>query len=57
VTQLNNALRQGQYYDDIWADNTGKSLQALNEEWLAVVHKELAKLKPKPAASPAPAKT
>jgi hypothetical protein len=57
VTKLNDALRQGKYYDDIWADDTGKSLQELNDEWLAVVHKELAKLKPKPAASPAPAKT
>jgi len=57
VTKLNAALRQGKYYDDIWVDDTGKSLQQLNEEWLAVVHKELAKLKPKPATSPAPAKT
>jgi len=57
VTQLNNALRQGQYYEDIWADDTGKTLLELNQEWLAVVHKQLAKLKPKPAASPAPAKT
>ena|SRR3984957_3222317 len=57
VTKLNDALRQGKYYEDIWADDTGKSLQELNEEWLAVVHKEVAKLKPKPAVSPAPAKT
>jgi hypothetical protein len=57
ITKLNNALRQGQYYDDIWADDTGKSLQELNLEWLSEVHQELAKLKPKPAPSPAPAKT
>jgi hypothetical protein len=57
VTKLNDALRQGKYYEDIWADDTGKTLQELSAEWLAVVHKELAKLKPKPAVSPAPAKT
>jgi Peptidase of plants and bacteria len=57
ITKLNNALRQGQYYEDIWADNTGKTLQELNEEWLAVVHKQLAKLKPRPAVPPARATT
>jgi hypothetical protein len=57
VTKLNNALRQGHYYEDIWADDTGKTLQELNQEWQAQVHKELAKIKPKPAASPAQAKT
>ena len=57
VTKLNNALRQGQYYEDIWADDTGKTVQELNQEWLVVVHKDIKKLKPKPAAFPAPAKT
>ena len=57
VSKLNNALRQGQYYDDIWADITGKTVQELNQEWLVKVHKDLKKLKPKPATSPAPAKT
>jgi hypothetical protein len=57
VMKLNDALRQGRYYEDIWADTTGKTLQELNQEWMVQVHKELAKLKPKPAASPAPAKT
>jgi hypothetical protein len=57
VTKLNNALRQGQYYEEIWADDTGKTLPELNQEWLAEVHKQLAKLKPKPAVSTAPAKT
>jgi hypothetical protein len=57
VTILNSALRQGQYYDDIWADITGKSVQQLNEEWLLEVHKEIAQLKPKGTASPAPSKT
>jgi len=57
ITKLNHALRQGQYYEDMWVDVTGKTLQELNEEWLAKLHKQLAKLKPKPAASPAPAKT
>ena len=51
ITKLNNALRQGQYYEDIWSDNTGKSLQDLNEEWLGVVHAELKQLKPKVTAS------
>jgi len=55
VTKLNNALRQGQYYDDMWADITGKSVQQLNEEWLVNVHKELKKLKTEDA-TPAPGK-
>ncbi len=53
VTNLNDALRQGKYYDDIWADLTGKTLPELNAEWLARVRDELEKLKAKPAASPA----
>jgi hypothetical protein len=57
VAKLNNELRQGKYYEDIWADTTGKTLQELSQEWTVQVHKELAKLKPKPADSPAPAKT
>jgi hypothetical protein len=57
VTQLNDALRQGKYYDDIWADNTGKTVQELSEEWLVRVHKELKKLKPKPAPAAAQAPT
>jgi hypothetical protein len=58
TTKLNDALRRGKYYEDIWADDTGKTIQELNLEWLAVVHKEIAKLKPKPAvASPTQAKS
>jgi hypothetical protein len=58
VTKLNDALRQGKYYEDIWADDTGKTVQELNREWAARVRKEISKLKPKPAAaSPAPAKS
>ncbi len=58
IAKLNDALRQGKYYDDIWADDTGKTVQELSQEWLAVVHKEIARLKPKPAiAAPASAKT
>ncbi len=56
ITKLNDALRQGQYYEDIWSDNTGKSLQELSQEWLGVVHAELKQLKPKVTASSAPAK-
>jgi hypothetical protein len=55
VTKLNSALRQGQYYEDIWADDTGKTLPELSEEWLAKLHKQLAKLKPKTPVPPAPA--
>lgn len=54
VAKLNNALRQGQYYDDIWADITGKTVQELDQAWLASVHKDLKKLKPKSTTSPAP---
>ena len=57
ITKLNAALRQGQYYDEMWADDTGKTVPELNQEWLAEVHKELKKLKPKPDTSPAPAKS
>jgi hypothetical protein len=48
VTKLNDALRQGKYYDDIWADNTGKTVEELNQEWAARVRRELKKLKSKP---------
>jgi hypothetical protein len=54
VTKLNSALRQGQYYDDIWTDDTGKTLPELNDEWLARLHKQLAKIKAKTPLSPAP---
>jgi hypothetical protein len=47
VTTLNDALRQGKYYEDIWADNTGKTVQELNQEWAARVRRELNKLKSK----------
>jgi hypothetical protein len=58
ITKLNDALRQGKYYDDIWADDTGKTVQDLSMDWLAVVYKEIAKIKPKPAVTaPASAKT
>ena len=40
VTKLNDALRQGKYYDDIWADDTGKTVQQLSQEWLASLHIE-----------------
>ena len=52
VTKLNDVCRQGKYYEAIWFDNTGKTLQQLNEEWLDSVHKQL-----NAAATPAPAKT
>jgi len=46
VTKLNDALRQGKYYDDIWADDTGKTVLELNQEWVAMLHKEIKKLTP-----------
>jgi len=30
-----------------WADNTGRTVQELNQEWVARVHEELEKLKSK----------
>jgi hypothetical protein len=47
VPKLNDALRQGKYYDDIWADNTGKTVQELNQEWVATLHEQIKKLKAK----------
>lgn len=40
VTKLNDVCRQGKYYEAIWFDNTGKTLQQLNLEWLAQFHKD-----------------
>jgi hypothetical protein len=40
VTKLNDVCRQGKYYEAIWFDNTGKTLQQLNGEWLDMVHKQ-----------------
>jgi len=50
VTKLNDVCRQGKYYEAIWFDNTGKTLQQLNQEWLAQFHKDAGI-----TASPAPA--
>jgi len=33
VRRLNQALRDGQYTDDLWASLTGKSLRELGDEW------------------------
>ncbi len=52
VTKLNDVCRQGKYYEAIWFDNTGKTLQQLNQEWLDSVHNQL-----HTASTPAPAKT
>jgi hypothetical protein len=54
VTKLNDALRQGKYYDDFWPDDIGKTVQELNQEWVANVRQQIKKLKPKPAVAPAP---
>jgi len=57
VTKLNDALRQGKYYDDIWADNTGKTVEELNQEWLVVLREEVKSIKPKVASATTPSKT
>jgi hypothetical protein len=42
ITKVNAACRQGKYTDDLWMELTGKSLPDLNDEWKAVMKKELA---------------
>jgi hypothetical protein len=42
ITKLNADCRQGKYTDDLWKELTGKSLPDLNDEWKAVMKKELA---------------
>ena len=39
VPQLNAAIRQGKYTDEIWVKLTGKELEALNKEWKASLAK------------------
>ena len=41
VSKVSDSLRQGRYYEAIWFDNTGKTLQELNQEWLDAFQKEL----------------
>ena len=41
LKEVNAACRQGKYTDDFWKENTGKSLQDLNQEWKDAVHKEI----------------
>jgi hypothetical protein len=50
IRKLNDALRQGKYYDDLWLDDLGKTAQQLNDEWAAAVRQEIKNLKPAPAA-------
>jgi len=54
VTKLNDVCRQGKYYEAVWFDNTGKTLQELNTEWLDQFHKDSVAA---PAPAPAPART
>jgi hypothetical protein len=44
ITKLNAVCRQGKYSDDIWKDQTGKTLIELNDEWKAALEKEMAAL-------------
>jgi hypothetical protein len=41
VKKLNAAAREGRYSESLWQDWTGKSLQALGEEWLSAQRQRL----------------
>ena len=42
VPQVNDAMRQGKYNDDLWKQYTGKTLQDLGAEWKTEIEKQLA---------------
>ena len=42
VTQVNVAMRQGKYNDDVWKQCTGKTLQDLGAQWKAEIETQLA---------------
>jgi hypothetical protein len=39
VRQLNRALRQGRYEEGLFRQLTGKTVQALDEEWRATLRR------------------
>ncbi len=41
VTQMNAAMRDGKYSDDLWQKYTGKTAPELGEEWQAEIEKQL----------------
>jgi len=47
ATQMNAAMREGKYSDDLWKQDTGKTMQELGAEWKQDIETQL-------AASPAP---
>jgi hypothetical protein len=59
VPQLNAALRQGLYNQDLWKQRTGHTVQELGQEWKAALDKKVAAeaggaAAPHPAPNPSP---
>jgi len=42
VRELNAAMREGKYMDELWKQRTGKSVEELGDEWKASVLKQIA---------------
>ncbi len=42
VKQLNAAMRQGKYHEDLWKEHTGHTLHELADEWKAGLEEQLA---------------
>jgi hypothetical protein len=42
VSQINAAIRQGKYRDEVWQERTGHSLQELGADWKAAMEKKVA---------------
>ncbi len=42
LTKVNAACRQGKYTNDLWQASTGKTLDALNDEWKSALAKQIA---------------
>ena len=53
ITKVNAACREGKYTDDLWKELAGKPLPELNDEWKAVMKKELAQAGGATQATPA----
>ncbi len=41
VSQMNTAMRQGKYSDDLWKQYTGKTAPELGDEWKSGLEKSL----------------
>jgi Peptidase of plants and bacteria len=46
VYQINAALREGKYSDDLWVKYTGKTAPKLGDEWSKEIEAQLAKTNP-----------